>query len=58
MFIRLFRDIIRLIQRDRTITIIKLFGLSVAIAFSALLLIFIDSEKNVDKFHKNSDRIL
>ena len=47
----------RNILRNRTSSIINISGLSIGIACSLLIVIFIKNELSYDKFHKDSDRI-
>ncbi len=49
--------ITNLFRRDKTFSIVNVFGLSIAIAFTTLIIIYVHTESNVDNFHKNSDRI-
>ena len=47
----------RNLLRNRTATIINLFGLSVSVAFCLLLFYHIRWEKSFDTFHADKDRI-
>lgn len=48
---------IRQIKRERVNSLINIFGLSIGIAFTLLVYLFIDSENSFDEFHENADNI-
>ena len=48
---------LRNIQRQKLYAFIKIFGLSIGIAASILIYLFIVDELSFDNFHKNSDQI-
>jgi putative ABC transport system permease protein len=47
----------RSLTRNKTFTLINMLGLSLGIAFSAMLLIYVTDELSYDSFHTASDRI-
>nr|MCU0384106.1 ABC transporter permease [Cyclobacteriaceae bacterium] len=48
---------LRNIQRNAVYSFINIFGLSVGIASSILILLWVIDEMSFDKFHKNADRL-
>lgn len=48
---------LRNLKRHKIFSFINIFGLSVGLAFSLLILLFVRNELNYDSFHKNADRI-
>ncbi len=48
---------LRTLRKSRTTTAIIVFGMTVALMFLLLILIFVQSETSYDKFHVKSDRI-
>ncbi len=48
---------VRSVFKNRTYSLINILGLSLGIAVSLLILLFVAHEFSFDKFHKNSDRI-
>ncbi len=58
MFKNFFKVAIRNIVRQRTYAIINILGLSIGIACSILITLFIIYENSFDKFHSNADRIV
>lgn len=52
-----FKIAIRNFAKNKIYSIINIFGLSIGIAASALILLFITDELSFDKFHKNYERI-
>jgi putative ABC transport system permease protein len=48
---------LRNLKRHKIFSFINIFGLSVGLAFSILILLFVRNELSYDSFHKNSDRI-
>jgi putative ABC transport system permease protein len=51
------RTAYRSLTRNKAFTIINMLGLSLGIAFSAMLLIYVNDELSFDNFHSQSDRI-
>ena len=48
---------LRNFEKNKAISIINIFGLSIGITFSILVYLFINDELSYDKFHKNADNI-
>ena len=48
---------LRNLRRHKIFSFINIFGLSVGLACSVLILLFVKSELSYDSFHKNADRI-
>ena len=48
---------IRNLARDKTITVINVFGLAVGLACCFLMLLWADHELGFDRFHPNADRV-
>lgn len=48
---------LRNLRRHKTFSFINIFGLSVGLACSILILLFVHNELSYDSFHKNADRI-
>lgn len=57
MLINLFKHSYRTLERQIGYLLINVFGLSIGIACSMLIALFIMNELNYDKFNKNMDRI-
>ncbi|WP_340152378.1 ABC transporter permease [uncultured Marivirga sp.] len=49
--------LIRRLQNDKFVNILNLFGLSIGIGASILILLFIQSELSYDRFHNNAENI-
>jgi putative ABC transport system permease protein len=48
---------IRLLKKNKTASIINIFGLAIGIASFVILMLYVNYEKSYDKFYKNSDNI-
>lgn len=57
MLINYIKIAARGLSRQRGYTIINVFGLSCAMTVALLMMLWIQSERSVDQFHKNKDRI-
>ncbi len=57
MFINYLKVALRNIARNKTHTFINIFGLSIGIACSILIFLFVRNELSYDKFHENSERL-
>ena len=53
----IFKIIIRSLQKDKFYSLINITGLSVGIACSLLILLYVVDELSFDRFHKDADRI-
>lgn len=49
--------ILRIWQRDKITTCVNIFGLSVGLAVSLVILLYVLNERNYDRFHENADRL-
>ncbi|MEP2669306.1 MAG: ABC transporter permease [Cyclobacteriaceae bacterium] len=47
----------RALQRNRTFTLVNIFGLVIGISFTCMLYIYVSNELGYDTFHSKSDRI-
>ena len=57
MLINYFKIAVRNILKTRAHSFINIFGLSLGIACSILIILFVKDELTFDKFHSKSDRI-
>ncbi len=57
MFKNYLKIALRNFEKNKAISIINVFGLSIGITFSILVYLFIIDELSYDKFHKNADNI-
>jgi len=57
MFKQFLKFSVRVIAKDKFFSFIKIFGLSISLAMSFLILLFVLHETGYDKFHKNRKRI-
>lgn len=57
MFTNYFKTALRNIKRQKTLTFINIFGLSIGIACCLLIILWIQDEISYDRFHKNSENI-
>jgi putative ABC transport system permease protein len=53
----LLKQAFRYFQKNKLFSIVNILGLSISVALIALLSVFISTESNVDRFHKNESRI-
>ncbi|HNP07037.1 MAG TPA: cell division protein FtsX, partial [Cyclobacteriaceae bacterium] len=51
-----FKVAFRALLRNRTFTLVNIFGLVVGISFSCMLYIYVSNELSYDTFHSKSDR--
>jgi len=57
MFSNYLKIAFRLIKRKKLFSFVNLLGLTIGLASSFLILLYVDFELNYDKFHKNTDNI-
>ena len=57
MFKNYLKITLRSLKRHKIFSFINIFGLSVGLACSMLILLFVHNELSYDSFHKNADRI-
>ncbi len=57
MFKNYLKVAFRNLLKNRLTSFVNFFGLSVGLAFGALVLLFVNEELSYDKFHKDADRI-
>lgn len=53
----IFKTALRVFWRERAYSVMNILGLTVGITASVLLLLYVQSEKSVNKFHKDIDQI-
>jgi len=57
MFKNLFRVAVRNFRKDKAYTLLNLFGLTIGIGFSLLLIFYVLDELSFDRYNKKADRI-
>ncbi len=57
MFKNYFKTAVRHLLRHKTISVINLLGLTIGLACSALILLYVRHELSYDQYHKNKERI-
>lgn len=57
MFRTLFKTALRVFWRERGYALLNVSGLTVGLAASALLLLYVESERSVNRFHKDLEQI-
>ena len=57
MLLNYFKIAIRLLTRNKLVSIINIFGLALALSGSLLIAVFIHDELSYDRYHEHSDRI-